>query len=284
MTDHTEPTLEPKLEQRPEQVNMEGQEQPQQAEQPIEPEHIQGGKPKRTHRKKNYLLRLVVVLALIAAAFLCAHLSYFNVNGIAVVGNEDITDDEIIKLSEIEMGGSVFDVHPLVVQHRIKKNLYIEDVNVNRKLPDKVEIIVKERSLLAQFHKDGKFVITDSEGMVLDISKEEKKATIIEGVTVTDAEKKETIKIKENGGLEKTLDLLNAMDEGDLYFKRIVFNGAKTEAYVYDNLKCSGRYDDLMSAINSGTLKKVIYDLYQKGTEKGTVNVYSNDYCFFTPN
>ena len=32
-----------------------------------------------------------------------------------------------------------------------------------------------------------------------------------------------------------------------------------------------------------GTLKKVIYDLYQKGTEKGTVNVYSNDYCFFTP-
>lgn len=240
-------------------------------------------KPKRKHRKKNYILRIVIVLAIIVAAVFCAHLDYFNVDGIAVVGNENISDEEIIKQSGIETGGSVFDIHPFIVQHRIKKNLYIDDVNVNRKLPDKVEIIVKERSLLAQFSMDGKFVITDSEGMVLDISKEAQKATLIEGVTVTDAEKKETIKIKESNGLEKTLDLLIAMDESDLYFKKIVFSGAKTEAYVYDELKCSGRYDDLMSAIRSGTLKKVIYDLYQKGTEEGTVNVYSNDYCFFTP-
>ncbi len=240
-------------------------------------------KPKRKHRKKNYILRIVIVLAIIVAAVFCAHLDYFNVDGIAVVGNENISDEEIIKQSGIETGSSVFDIHPFIVQHRIKKNLYIDDVNVNRKLPDKVEIIVKERSLLAQFSMDGKFVITDSEGMVLDISKEAQKATLIEGVTVTDAEKKETIKIKESNGLEKTLDLLIAMDESDLYFKKIVFSGAKTEAYVYDELKCSGRYDDLMSAISSGTLKKVIYDLYQKGTEEGTVNVYSNDYCFFTP-
>lgn len=240
-------------------------------------------KPKRKHRKKNYILRIVIVLAIIVAAVFCAHLDYFNVDGIAVVGNENISDEEIIKQSGIETGGSVFDIHPFIVQHRIKKNLYIDDVNVNRKLPDKVEIIVKERSLLAQFSMDGKFVITDSEGMVLDISKEAQKATLIEGVTVTDAEKKETIKIKESNGLEKTLDLLIAMDESDLYFKKIVFSGAKTEAYVYDELKCSGRYDDLMSVISSGTLKKVIYDLYQKGTEEGTVNVYSNDYCFFTP-
>ena len=240
-------------------------------------------KPKRKHRKKNYILRIVIVLAIIVAAVFCAHLDYFNVDGIAVVGNENISDEEIIKQSGIETGGSVFDIHPFIVQHRIKKNLYIDDVNVNRKLPDKVEIIVKERSLLAQFSMDGKFVITDSEGMVLDISKEAQKATLIEGVTVTDAEKKETIKIKESNGLEKTLDLLIAMDESDLYFKKIVFSGAKTEAYVYDELKCSGRYDDLMSAISSGTLKNVIYDLYQKGTEEGTVNVYSNDYCFFTP-
>ena len=248
------------------------------------PGHEEKGKPRRKHRKKNYVLRFVIALALIAAAVLCAHLDYFDVDGIAVVGNEELTDEEIIKQSGLETGGSLFDVHPLLVQHRIKKNLYIEDVNVNRKLPNTVEIVVKERSLLAQFHKDAEFVITDSEGMVLDISEEEKKATMIEGVTVLAAEKKETIRIKENQGLQKTLDLLTAMDESDLYFKRIVYNGSKTDAYIYDSLKCSGKYDNLMSALNSGTLKKVIYDLYQKGVEKGTVNVYNNDYCFFTPN
>ena len=281
MTEHTEPVLEPEQEENA--VPEAEQEQKPESEPEQVHTYVQENKPRRKHRQKNYLLRIVVALALIVAAVLCAHLDYFNVDGIAVIGNADITDEEIIKQSGLEMGGSVFDVHPLIVQHRIKKNLYIEDVNVNRKLPDKVEIIVKERSLLAQFHKDAKFVITDSEGMVLDISKEERKATIIEGVTVTDAEKKETIRIKETDGLEKTLDLLTAMHESDLYFKRVVFNGAKTDAYIYDDLKCSGRYEDIMSVLTSGTLKKVIYDLYQKGTEKGTVNVYSNDYCFFTP-
>ena len=96
--------------------------------------------------------------------------------------------------------------------------------------------------------------------------------------------KKETIEIKETGKLEKALNLMRTTDENDLYFKRIVFNGSKVDAYIYDTLKCSGKYDNLMSAITSGTLKKVIYDLYQKNIEKGTVNVYSNDYCFFTPN
>ena len=252
------------------------------AEEPAEPEVEQ--KHKRKHRKKHYLLRIGIVLAVLIAAFCCAHLSYFDVNGIAVIGNEELTDEEIIKQSEIQMGESVFDVHPLLVQHKIKKNLYVEKVNVNRNLPDKVEIIVTERTLLAQFHKDGKFIVTDSEGMVLDISKEAKQATLIEGVTVKEAEKKETIVIKEHAGLERVLDLINTTDENDLYFKRIVFNKTKVDAYVYDNLKVTGKYDYLMSSIKSGTLKKVIYDLYQKDIEKGTVNVYNNDYCFFTPN
>ncbi|MGX8775095.1 MAG: cell division protein FtsQ/DivIB [Bacillota bacterium] len=265
----------------PEQEQQHIEEQEQIPERERRPEN--SPKPRKKHRRKNYLLRLIVALALIVAAVLCAHLDYFNVDGIAVIGNSEVSDEDIIKQSGLKTGGSVFDVHPLIVQHRIKKNLYIESVNVNRKLPDKVEIIVKERPLLAQFHKGDKFVITDSEGMVLDVSKEEHKTTIIEGITVTDADRKETIKVKENEKLEKALELLVAMDESDIYFKKIEFNGAKVDAYVYDSLKCSGKYDDLMSAITSGTLKKVIYDLYQKGTEKGTVNVYSNDYCFFTP-
>jgi cell division protein FtsQ len=257
-----------------------------QESQEAEPKHVEAKvhKPKRKHKKKHYLRRFVIVLAVLCAAFVCAHLSYFNVDGIAIVGNEDITDEEIIKLSGVETGGSVFDVHPLLVQHKIKDNLYIEKVNVNRKLPDKIEIIVQERNLLAQFHKDDSFVITDAEGMVLDISKEAHKATLIEGLTVTAAEKKETIEIKEAWKLEKALDLMKTTEENDLYFKRIVFNGSKVDAYIYDTLKCSGKYDYLMSAITSGTLKKVIYDLYQKNIEKGTVNVYNNDYCFFTPN
>ena len=238
---------------------------------------------KRKHKKKHYLLRLLIILVLVAGAYLVSQLDYFNVNGVAVIGNEGVTDEEIIKLSEIKTGESVFSVHPLLVQHKIKENLYIESVNVNRKPPDKVEIIVKERSLLAQFHKDAKYVVTDAEGMVLDITKDAHQATLIEGVTVIGAEKKETIELKEHQSLERAMELLNATEEGDLFFKRVVFKGSKVDAYIYDELKVEGKYDNVISSIRSGTLKKVVYDLYQKGKEKGTINVYNNDYCFFTP-
>lgn len=247
-------------------------------------ESKQENRPKRKHKKKHYILRVVILCVILASGYFVSHLDYFNINGIAVIGNQGVTDDEIVKLSGIKMGESVFSVHPLLVQHKIKeKNLYIESVNVTRRLPDKVEIAVKERKLLAQFPQDKKFVVTDDEGMVLDITKDEHQTTLIEGLTVTEAEKKETIKIKESQGLQRTLDFIKAMDENDLFFKRIVFRGSKVDAYIYDDFKCSGKYDNVMSVITSGTLKKVVYDLYQKDVEKGTINVYNNDYCFFTP-
>lgn len=63
------------------------------------------------------------------------------------------------------MGENIFDVHPLFAQHRIKENLYIKKVRVKRKLPNKIEISVMERSGKAQFQMGKRFVITDNEGM-----------------------------------------------------------------------------------------------------------------------
>ena len=101
---------------------------------------------KKRRRKKRYLLKIFLFLLLCAGVYFGVHIDYFTVDGIAVVGNEDISDDEILKLSELKTGENIFDVHPLFAQHRIKQNLYIEKVRVKRKLPNKIEISVTERS------------------------------------------------------------------------------------------------------------------------------------------
>ena len=95
-------------------------------------------------------------------------------DNVVVTGNREISDEEIIKLSGIKTGGNLFDVHPLIAQHKIKKNLYIEDVDVDRKLPNTVEINISERSGKAQFVNGQEVsVVTDNDGKVLEISKEE---------------------------------------------------------------------------------------------------------------
>ena len=123
---------------------------------------------KKKRRKKRYLLKFFIGMTVIICLYFVLHIDYFNVNGVGVVGNKDISDEEIIKLSEVEIGDNIFDVHPLIVQHKIKKNLYIADVDVDRKLPDKVEIIVAEQTGKAQFADGKRYIVTDMEGEVLE--------------------------------------------------------------------------------------------------------------------
>ena len=238
---------------------------------------------KKKRRKKHYLLRLIVIAVIIAAAGAAMHLSCFDVDGVAVIGNEDIPDDEILHLSGVETGKSIFDVHPLIVKHRVKKNLYIEDVNVVRKFPDKVEIRVGEKKGNAQFIMGKKYVVTDNEGRVIDISDEEMPVTLVENIKLSEAAVGDSPVVKEKENLDKTLEFIKMTDENDLFFKKLKVEKNNVEAHIYDELVCVGKYGDLESCIMSGTLKSVVYDLYQKGIEKGRISVYKNDYCFFTP-
>ena len=82
---------------------------------------------------------------------------------------------------------------------------------------------------------------------------------------------------------EKAMALVAVTEENDLYFKRIKIAGNDMEGYVYDGLVCKGKYDHVMQCIESGALKAVVFDLYQKGVESGVINISSNNYCSFTP-
>lgn len=238
---------------------------------------------RKKRRKKRYLLRFILFLLVCTGLYSATHIDYFTVDGVIVAGNKEVSDEEILKLSEVKAGENIFDIHPWFVQRRIEKNLYIEAVNVNRKLPNTVEILVTERTGKAQFAMGKKFAVTDNNGKVLEISKEERKATMVDGVKVRNAELDRTIEVEETQVYQKAMELIAATEANDLYFKRIVISGRDAEAYVYDELVCKGKYDYLMECIKSGALKAVIFDLYQKDIEKGVVNIGSNNYCSFTP-
>ncbi len=239
---------------------------------------------RRKHKKKRYLLRLLILAIACGIAVGIMHLPYFNVQKIVVNGNQEITDEEVIKLSGVKTGQSIFDVHPLWVNHKVKtKNLYVEKVTVDRKFPKKVTLTIKEKRAMAQIQKGNKYVVMDIDGTVIEVAKEEKRATLIENVHVKTATRKDPVEVKETVVLEKALDLIVTADENDMYFKKIVIDGKNVEAYIFDSLVCKGKYKNLVSCLESGTLKSVVYDLYQKDKETGTITVSSNNYCFFTP-
>lgn len=240
---------------------------------------------KRKRRKKRYLLKLSILVAVFIALHFVLHIEYFTIDGITVAGNKNISDQEIIKLSQVQVGENIFDAHPIFAQRRIKENLYIAKADMNRMLPNRIEIVVEEREGKAQFAEGKKFIIVDGEGKVLEIAKEEKRVTLVENVKVKKAKPDKNIEVKEESSdvYEKALSIVNAAEKGDLYFKKIIIEGNNVEAYIYDSLVCKGDYIDIMDCIESNALKITVFDLYQKDKEKGVINIGSNNYCSFTP-
>lgn len=238
---------------------------------------------KKKRRKKRYILKICLIILVCIGLYYVTHIDYFSITGIAVIGNKEISDEEIRELSGLHTGESLFDVHPFFVQKKIKNNLYIADVNVDRKFPNEVEIIVTERSGKAQVAYGKKYAVTDNDGTVLEVSDKVRKVTLIKGIEAEEAELGKKIKVNDADTWNRNMKIVRVMEENDLYFKKIKIEGEDVKAYIYDKLVCKGKYDDVIENIENDALKLVVYDLYQKGIEKGVINIGSNNYCSFTP-
>ena len=252
----------------------------------IQGEPRPAGKKKKRRKKrkksKNYLLRIFIVLAVAAAIVGVLHVDYFTVAEVTVTGNEYMTQEQVLKGTKIKTGRNIFDVHVLWEEHRIKSKKYVDDVDVSRELPDRIIVSVTEKKGMAQFKHGTKYVVTDNDGNALEVVKNPRNITLVNGVSIKSVTAGKKVEASGNADLGKVYKLLAAMDDGDLYFKSVTLENGRVTAYIYDELKVVGSYGNLMDSIKSETLKTVVYDLYQKGKNKGTIKVSGGNYCSFT--
>ena len=151
----------------------------------------------RKRRKKKAFRKLILFFVLLLSILitLCFKLPYFNIVKINVFNNKSITKEEIIKLSNINIGSNLFYQNLESSKKLIMSNPYILDVNFSRKIPNKVEILVKERK--AEFYStaESKFVIFDKNSMVLELKNniDNMKLIRIDGIDVKKLELGKTI-------------------------------------------------------------------------------------------
>jgi cell division septal protein FtsQ len=107
---------------------------------------------------------ILLLCALVFVAFEVLHL-----RKIVVTGCETRSEDEIISLSGLETGVSIFDVDTQSVKDALGSDPYISPVDVSVVYPDCVKITIQERKEAAYIKKDGTLLIIDSEGWLLRI-------------------------------------------------------------------------------------------------------------------
>ena len=106
------------------------------------------GENRSRRRRSSFSGPLMFAVAIVAAIFVMS--VFFRVSDIQVKGNVHYTPEEIIRASAIEEGDNLFFFDRIAATSRALSKLpYIEDVAIERRLPNKVIITVEESSALA---------------------------------------------------------------------------------------------------------------------------------------
>ncbi|SNX52786.1 FtsQ-type POTRA domain-containing protein [Thermoanaerobacterium sp. RBIITD] len=235
---------------------------------------------KTVNMKKRFGVAIFIILLLSFILYLILfQLPIFKLENIDVVGNKYLTSSDIVSLSGLTKGISIFKVNKSNVVNLIKKNPYIKEVNVSVVYPSKVVVKIDERKIVAQIYNNNKYIFVDTEGVAVDTGGYNKNLPIINGLNLTKYEiGKKINEIYENNDMAKLLMLIynKNMYKSIVVNKENIILETKTGINIVldnvDNLDYSLKFSEL-----------ILKDLEKKGYYSGKVQIERNGNPIYTP-
>lgn len=137
-------------------------------------------------RKKKKVKRIIKSLSLIfiiiGGVVFSLVSPIFNINEIQIINNVKITTETIISLSRLEEGQNLFRFSSNQIEKDIKTNPYVESVNIKRKIPNKVQIIIEERQRDYNIEFLNGYAYINNQGYILEISEQKLELPVIQGI------------------------------------------------------------------------------------------------------
>ncbi len=244
----------------------------------------------KTQRKiRMIVLYSLVVIAVIILSIILSLAVLFKIENIQVEGNQSYQNDAIIQHSGIKNYQNIY----LCKQKKVNETLcnkfpYIESVELEKQIPNKVIIHVTEAKESASIQSGDDNIIISANNKVLDISKVAKpNIATVNGVQIENAEigkeavfqdkdKANTLKQIQNAILNHNLTDITAIDISDLYDAFFVYKNKL-------NVKL-GQANDIDYKIEFAS--KVIANSIEVANGKGTLDVsicVSDNKTYFTP-
>ena len=125
----------------------------------------------------------VAAIVIVIATFAFLKSPVFNIEEIKIKidHNTVLTESEIKELSNIVVGQNMFSISKKKSIESIETNSYVEAVKIKRKIPNKLEIEVVERTIAFQIEVDGGYAYIDNYGVVIDQKNDKKDCIVITG-------------------------------------------------------------------------------------------------------
>lgn len=163
---------------------------------------------KQIQRRRRVLLLLLISIVIIS---LCLFTPFFNIQTVEVKGNEVIPAEQIIDSASVPVGHNIFRIHKKSIKKSVLRIPEIEIVKINRKLPSKIEINVKETKPFMYLPYETGFVITNENGRVLGLTDTNENLDLLfmTGLEIKKAEICKKISVQDTVTFDIILETLN---------------------------------------------------------------------------
>ena len=126
---------------------------------------------KKEKRKRRIIafIKGITITTVVIGGILAFMLSpLFEIKKIEVQGNNKISINEAIILSEIQEEQNLFLTNNNSAVNKIKQNPYVETVKIRKALPDKITIEITERQATYALAHAGQYIYINNQGYILE--------------------------------------------------------------------------------------------------------------------
>ena len=164
----------------------------------------------RRKRRRNLSLYYLMIFIIVTAVGITLSLTvFFNIAEINVSGDSQYDKNQIIKCSNINTGDNLFRTNFKKSEEKILKELvYIDNVQIQRQFPDKLNIKVNASIEYANIEYDGGYLLISRKEKILDnISSIKEGLIVIKGTEPAIMQKGEKF-VSKDGNKDKLLSSL----------------------------------------------------------------------------
>lgn len=177
-----------------------------------------GGNVRRRRRKRNlslYYLLIFIISALVL--FILSRTVLFRINEFVITGNEKYSAAQILSAGNLSTGKNMYNINTDKVERKIMETLiYIENISVKRKLPDKMIITVEEAEPFACCRYEGsRYAVVSRSRRYLETEQASPRAELMQiyGLDLTGVSLGKQLESKDPNKISIVTDLLDAIEK-----------------------------------------------------------------------
>ncbi len=225
--------------------------------------------------KLKFKLAVLLFIICISIVFLLSS-NLFTIINIVVEGNNNVSKEEIIRLSSIYYGQNIFRINKKKSMRDILQNPYAEYIKISRNLPRTVTIDIIERKPIAVVPYVGSYLSIDKNGIILEVNTKikNKDVPIIQGLKFSNFKIGDKLDLEVKQQFDTTLNIINAVNKAE--FVNEVSGIIMVDT---DNLKMTTRKGITILLGNNNNIEykvsfaKTMYDDASQKYVKGTIDI-----------